>query len=185
MLRTFLAIDLPSDIRRSVAGLLPHIPAGRPVQPENLHITLAFLGEQPEPLLEDLHLSLEDLRAPGFPLHLAGTDMFGTDQPRILYVGVPTTDPLEELQRKVKRMARQSGIDLPRARFRPHVTLARFRRSLVPDDHLRLARFLTDRARFSAGPFDVQSVSLMRSTLHRDGARYDELARYPLLAASG
>jgi len=83
------------------------------------------------------------------------------------------------LRKKVRAAARGAGIDLPRERFRPHVTLARFSRS-KPVDMGRLTAFLGAYGGFRAGPFAVDRFCLYRSTLTPEGPVYDVLADYPL-----
>jgi 2'-5' RNA ligase len=72
-------------------------------------------------------------------------------------------------------------IDLRRERFRPHVTLARFRRTMLAQDMDRLGMFLEMHGDLSIPAFPVRSFALYRSILREDGATYARLAEYPLL----
>ncbi|WP_372887905.1 RNA 2',3'-cyclic phosphodiesterase, partial [Shimia sp.] len=130
-MRAFLAIDLPEDLRAQVAALQAGLRAGRPVPEENLHLTLAFLDDQPQAMLVALHEALNALDCPGFDLELAGLDLFGGKRPRLLYLRVKPAPALLALHRSLKEAARRVGMDLPRTRFRPHVTLARFRHDMT------------------------------------------------------
>jgi 2'-5' RNA ligase len=85
------------------------------------------------------------------------------------------------LQRKIATAAMRAGVDLPARRFVPHVTLGRFRPP-PPEDRMRLERAVAMQGGFRAGPVPVTDFVLYRSTLSRHGSRYDELARYPLMA---
>lgn len=179
-MRAFVAIDLPAAARAALAAVQQALPAGRAVAPDNLHLTLAFLGEHPEARIEEVHYALERIALPGFDLTLAGLDSFGRAAPRVLFVGADGGPALDRLHRRVRGAAHSAGIQLPRERFRPHVTLARFRPELDAQDRERLRRFLTRRAGVALPAFPVTDFALYRSTLRPDGPVHEELARYPL-----
>ena len=69
---------------------------------------------------------------------------------------------------------------LPRERFAPHVTLARFRRNIPDAGRQRLGAFIAARGETRLAPFPVTHFSLYRSTLGTDAPVYDELGRYML-----
>ena len=83
-MRIFLAIDLPDAIRGELERLQEHLPVGRPVPSENLHLTLSFLGEQSEYVCEDVHEVLIDVHAEPFDLRLAGLGTFGKNTPQVI-----------------------------------------------------------------------------------------------------
>lgn len=179
MIRAFVALELDAALRSALAVqqfLLP-LPARVPV--ENLHLTLCFLGEVREQVLEEAHERLADLRLRGFELELAGLGLFGGDRPRLVYVGVVANAALTGLQRKVERAARLAGIDLEARRFFPHVTLGRFRPPAIAEA-LRLERAVAEQGGFRAGAMAVREFVLFESHLNRNGARHEVLARYPL-----
>jgi len=66
MLRLFVAVDLPAELRPVVAGLAQGIGGARWTRPEQLHVTLRFLGDTPEDRLVDLRARLRQVRMPGF-----------------------------------------------------------------------------------------------------------------------
>lgn len=183
MIRSFVALDLPETLRSALAVQQFLLPLPQKVPVENLHLTLLFLDEQPDALLEAVHDAFSALRLPGFDLELSGLGLFGGDRPTSVHAGAVASDPLMRLQRKIATAARRAGVDLPARRFVPHVTLGRFRPP-PPEDRLRLERAVAMQGGFRAGTAPVTDFVLYRSTLSRHGARYDELARYPLLAAA-
>lgn len=175
-IRTFLALSLPDDVRSGLAVQQFLLPLPRKVPPEDFHLTLVFLGEEPERQVESLHERLEGLRHPGFDLTLDALGMFGGAKPRAVYAGVARSEPLAHLQAKLEQAARMEGFDLPHRRFVPHVTLGRF--SSPPEDADRLGRLVATtpyRASFS-----VTELGLYLSHLTEDGPRYELLASYPL-----
>ncbi len=180
MIRAFVAVPLPEEVVRELTGAQAGLPAGRPVAPENLHITVAFLGEHPEPLIEDVHYPLDTIRAPAFELTLDGLGLFGGDRPRSLHAEVTPEPMLTHLREKVLQAARGVGLRMDRTRFNPHVTLARFGKGLNGEDAEKIRSFTVRRMAFRAGPFAVEAFVLNRSTLGRKGPIYEELAAYPL-----
>ncbi len=180
MIRAFVGIHLPDDVIRALTLAQAGMPLGRPTPPENMHITVAFLGEHPEPMIEDVHFALDRIRAPGFELRLDGVGLFGSDRPRVLYADVRPEPGLTRLREKVLQAARGSGLRLDRERYSPHVTLARFNAGLKGDDAQEMRDFAARRMGLRAGPFHVARFLLFRSSLGRNGPIYEELAAYPL-----
>lgn len=135
-MRLFVAVDLPDQVRASLADLLADLPAelepGRPPQlrpaaPERMHLTLAFLGEVAEPRVPGLRerLARTAARQPPVDLRLAGGGRFDGS---VLWVGVAgDVERLRHLARSVAGAARHRGIAVEQRTYRPHVTLARAR----------------------------------------------------------
>lgn len=180
MSRAFVALPVPAPAAARLAAQAQGVPVGRPVPAENMHLTLAFLGEQPEHRLQALHGRLDEIEARALTVRLLGVEIMGNET-RGAIVRVAAPDPaLLSLQKSVERAARAAGIALPRRRFRPHVTIARFSRAPVGTQAEALHRWL------ASGPpapveFPAEAFALFESHLRLEGARYIELARYPLV----
>ena len=181
MIRAFVALPLPDVARTDLARLQEGLGAGRPVPAENLHLTLAFLDDQPQAVLENLHEGLSRIAARPMELRIGGLDVFGGVRPRLLFAEVAPDPALVALRKVVRCAARQAGIDLPHERFRPHVSLARFRRDMGEGEALRLGSFLKDHAAYRLDPIQVRCLALYRSQLRPDGAVHERLADYPLI----
>lgn len=179
-MRAFIAIDMPDLARDALSDLQSDLPTGRLAPHDNLHLTLAFLGEQPVELFEDAHAALTSLDLPAFDLQLAGTDTFGGNAPKVLFVGARPNPALDRLHAKIRSLLHGAGLMLDRQRFRPHVTLARFPARVTAPEMERLRRWLLAHADFVAEPFRVDHVTLYRSEVGRGGAVHDPLARYLL-----
>ena len=124
---------------------------------ENLHLTLAFIGDYPasEPVLD----ALSTLRFSPFPLNLDGLGCFGD----LWWAGVKESPALAALARRVRRALAEGEIPFDRKRFAPHITL------------LRRATKSAAGLRLSPAGMTVQRVSLMRSDRGRNGMIYTEL----------
>lgn len=178
-MRAFLALDLPEPMRRPLTRLQAGLGVGRVVPEENLHLTLAFLGDVTDGVAEEVAEALDGARMPGVTLALSGLELFGGRRPAVLAVGA-TGAGLEPLHAKVMRVARVAGVDLRRERFRPHVTIARFPREMGTKDAARLGEFLALNGAFALPPEPALSVTLTRSHLSPAGAEYEPLASFPL-----
>ena len=173
-MRAFVAIDLGEAMLDALEEVQAGLP-GRIVPRENLHLTLAFLGEVSEAVLRELHRGLATLELEAPELRLTGLDLFGGRKPKLAFAGVAPSPELDAVQRAVVRTCREAGVDLRRERFRPHVTLSRFGREISRRDAEILAARLGMLA-IPAAP--AAGVSLYRSDLRPEGPRYVPLATY-------
>jgi RNA 2',3'-cyclic 3'-phosphodiesterase len=179
MTRAFIALDLPQPARNRLSlvaarALLP--PNARIVAPEALHLTLAFLGDQNDATLLEVHEGLSRLPMPEIALRFSGIGMFGGAEGRSLHVEVAPDPALTGFERTIRRLLHAGGLVLERRRFLPHITIARF-----PPGTLRPEGVADLAARL--GPPDptpilVEGFALYESHLTREGARYTCLARY-------
>ncbi len=171
-LRLFVALDLPHAVRDALAALVPDPDVWRPVKPEALHVTLAFLGSRPP---SDVEL-IEPLILPGPapPLALGSVLLLPPRRARVLTVELEDpTGSLAALQARVSSGLEAAGVYTPEKRpFRAHVTIARLRPRVRPP---RTARLDVEPLDFAG-----RSVTLYVSRLHPSGARYEPLASAPL-----
>ena len=179
-MRAFVALDLPDPLRDALERVQEGLPVGRAVPPENLHLTLAFLGEPTDAALDEMHRLLSGIEAPGFELSLSGLDTYGGRTPKVLVATARAHPALSALHDRVRQAAHAAGLELPRERFRPHVTLARFGGVLPRAGMDRLHAFIAAHAWLGIDPEPVDSFSLYRSTLRPEGALHEALASYPL-----
>lgn len=184
-MRLFVAISLPETERRAVATATSAMrEAARAmswVSEERLHITLEFLGEQPEDAVEPLRRELDaaaSLHAP-IALRLRGLGAFpNLRAPRVVWLGVEPDPKLELLQHDVARACSELGYEREARAFRPHITLGRARARL--QQHTARTLAAAARAVTYSGELDVRTMDLMASRLLPSGARYDILAALPL-----
>ncbi|MRH42805.1 RNA 2',3'-cyclic phosphodiesterase [Aquibacillus halophilus] len=94
--------------------------------PNDLHITLKFLGPVPEDKVENLTVKLDQISIKSFNLTIGQLETFGNpNKPRVLFAGVKKTQPLQHLFEKVEETCAQLGFQKESRGYRPHVTLAK------------------------------------------------------------
>ena len=182
-MRAFVGLSVPEAWVTPLARAQSRLPGGRPVPLDDLHLTLAFLDDQPEDRIEALHDTLSARPAKAAPLQAIAFTTFGTGRKASLAVlDVAATPALTAVRDAVRRAARSAGIDLPRDRFRPHVTLVRYSAS-APADPARVQKALIGMGIADLPPATATVTTLWASTLTPAGPVYDALAHYPLVAA--
>lgn len=177
MIRLFTAIELPEPLRARLAALCVGIDGARWVPPENLHLTLRFIGEIDEGVAHDVVDALDRITAPGFPLTLAGAGHFESGRKvRSLWVGIERNDALVLLQTRIESALKRAGLPPDARRFTPHVTLARLNNGAREP----VARWLAANSLFRALPFTVERFALYSSFLGRSGSIYRIEETFPL-----
>jgi RNA 2',3'-cyclic 3'-phosphodiesterase len=178
MLRLFVGIGFPPELKLQLSLLGSGIPGARWVDAGNFHLTLRFIGETGEGVAADIDDALARLRARRFTLQLAGTGVFGgTDKPRSLWVGVERSAELVALRDKIEQALVRVGLAPETRKFSPHVTLARLHKPALD----KLSGFLAAHAQFHADPYPVEGFSLIASFPTKAGSVYEDQADYRLL----
>jgi 2'-5' RNA ligase len=190
MLRSFIAIELPDDIRQAlgrVQGQLKRDLVGvRWVQPASIHLTLKFLGdirpEQVQPIAAAAAGAVEG--EPPFSLGLSGLGAFpGPRKPRVIWVGiVGDVERLGRLQARLEEALEPLGFPAEHRPFRPHLTLGRIKDPRRPPD---LTRALADVTVPTCNSFDVHEILVYKSDLRPTGAIYTKLQHLPFAGSSG
>ena len=162
-MRLFLAVELSAPMKDALVEaqneLYDRGVRGSYAPEENLHLTLAFIGEYPDP--EKVLDALSALSFSPFELCLEGMGCFGD----LWWAGMRPSEPLEALVRAIRRALADHGVPFDRKRFSPHVTLIRRAVGRMPG--IRIAQ---------AG-MTVDSVALMRSDRGRNGMIYTPVGR--------
>lgn len=157
-MRLFIAIQLSEALRRALTDMQAEMRRqnvrGNYTPPENLHLTLAFIGEYPDP---DAVMEVLPTFKP-FGLTLSGAGAFGD----LWWAGVQRSEPLSGYVKALRHALSDAGIPFDRKRFSPHITLLR-RAQGQPVLHVPPAAMT------------VRRVSLMRSDRGKSGMIYTEI----------
>lgn len=129
-MRLFVAIALPADMKKSLMRAISDLRCvatqGNFTKEENLHLTLAFIGEVPTPRVTDAKRALDKVSATPFTLTLEGSiGRFVRSGGDIYYANVEGGDALHSLAGAVKRELMAAGFTIEERAFRPHITLGR------------------------------------------------------------
>lgn len=183
MLRLFIAVELDPEIRERLAAIHECLPAStvRWVRPENLHLTLKFLGEVPQERILQIREALERVAHQHSPLEfvLEGVGAFPDfKRPAVLWVGVSSgQEALRRLARHLERELEGLGARPDKRGFLGHVTLGRVTRpgqAPLPEQAIRS---------LASGPLGTGRVAefcLSSSQLQPTGPVYSVLHRFPL-----
>ena len=165
--RLFAALALPEDVAAQAARLQRGVGGARWSPRENLHLTLSFYGEAPEPQADELDAMLEHvaLARAGFDLQLKGAGVFGGADPNALYLGVAPNAALMALAEACARAGRRTGLKPDARKYTPHVTLAYLRRPEID----RVIGFVRTHALFASRAWRVDRFGLYSSQV-RDQA---------------
>ncbi|PSL21184.1 RNA 2',3'-cyclic phosphodiesterase [Shimia abyssi] len=180
-MRAFVAIDLAAALGAEIVQLQAQVPVGRSVPKKNLHLTVAFLGDQSAAALEALHEELDALTVEPFTLRLAGFEPLGGSVPKVLTLRVDPCAELLALENGVRRAARLVGAAPERKRFHPHVTITRFGGGLKGNEAARLGHFLSTQSVPVLPEVMATSFSLFESVLTPERAVHHILADYPFV----
>ncbi len=179
-MRVFVAIGLPDEVKDVLMAVQSELRVDRLVDPDSMHVTLAFLDDQPLTMIEAVHEALGEISVAPFEMTIRGVDVFGGNSPRLVFAGIEPSEALSGLRRKIRTAVQGAGVQLKHTRFRPHVTLARISKDRQQDIGPRLGRFLEMHAGLTLGPVKVEAFGLYQSHLAPEGASYEVLVDYPL-----
>ena len=176
-MRAFIAINCPVEIQHLIQSIQsrfkPHSDAWRWVPPENLHLTLRFLGNISEDRIQVLSQAMAHAieGQTSFSLAVHGLGCFPhPTRPRVLWMGID--DPariLQSIHRRLTQSLSQLGFPSDNQSFRPHLTLAR-RRGRIDKDALQDLLSTYQSCQF--GTIAVDQMHLYQSQLHRHGAAH-------------
>lgn len=164
-MRLFLAIDIPETIQDQITELTcPELEQVRWTTCQQLHITLVFIGEQPQHRLDDIIDAIAEINFDPFPLTLKKIGHFKSG---IIWLGVEESEPLIRLQKSLSHKIRSLGIKLEQRKFIAHLTLGRCKK-LTPEI---LGKVSIKSLNFETG-FSVNAFQLKSSVLKANGAEY-------------
>ncbi len=188
-MRTFVAIDFSPEIRKKIGEIIEYFKTQTPdyalkwVEPQNLHMTIKFLGELSEGHLRTIKDVLSDTLEgrSAFEIEVTGMGMYpSTQKPRVIWLGVEGSEPLKDIHQSLDQALQKASIPPDKRGLSPHLTIARVRRNvetlIVQDIGKTLSQFKID----SLGKCTIDRIVLYKSTLTPSGPIYDPLLSIPL-----
>jgi 2'-5' RNA ligase len=183
-IRAFIAVDIPPLVRERIRSFqlpLRDIPADvKWVRPENMHVTLKFLGDieggQVPLVLEKIREAATGLRP--FKISLAGTGAFPNGRrARVLWIGVEAgCAPLSRLAESIEMRLEPLGFEREKRAFAAHLTLGRIQSPAGCEEVIAAM----EREPFRTDPYRIEEVVLYQSELKSSGPVYTALGRVQL-----
>jgi len=194
-MRLFIALDIDEAIReritRFVEGVSGFAPDARWIKPESLHVTLKFIGEQPEAAVERIQNALGTIAIEPAEIRFRGYGFFPTAKsPRVFWIGIEAGPHLAALAAAIDDQTASLGIPKEPRAFSPHLTLARGSGGSGSPHRLkadapnrafqRLQEKLSARPAPEFGTMTPREFFLYQSHLSPKGSKYTKLARFDL-----
>lgn len=179
VIRAFIAIDIDDpNVLKNIVSLRDALVATgadlKPVEEENLHITIRFLGNIPITMVDDIYNIMKGIKFKPFKIHVKGIGCFpNIFRPRVIWVGVE--EGYEELKRihdEIEKGLKALGFKPEREEFVAHITVARVRSGRKRE---ALIKIIENFKEFDAGEMVVQCIRLKQSILTPKGPIYKTL----------
>lgn len=196
-MRLFIALDIDDAIRERITRFLDGVsalaPDARWAKPESLHVTLKFIGEQPEAAVERIKQALATIAASRAEIYFRGYGFFPTaESPRVFWIGLEAGPQLAALATAIDEGMASLGIPKEDRAFSRHLTLARGRdgsgsprRNKTDGPNHTFQRLQEKLAALTApapefGTMIAREFFLYQSQLSPKGSKYTKLARFDL-----
>jgi 2'-5' RNA ligase len=194
-MRLFIALDIDDAIRERIArfeqGVSEFAPDARWAKPESLHVTLKFIGEQPEPAVEQIKHALSTIPASAVDIQFRGYGFFpSAKSARVFWIGIEAGPQLTALAAAIDEKMPSLGIPKEDRAFSPHLTLARGagrsgspRRSKSDAPNRAFQRLQEKLVALTTPEFGTMTARvffLYQSQLSPKGSKYTKLARFDL-----
>lgn len=197
VMRLFVALDLDPPVREGIEDFVQQVRALAPARwmsAESWHVTLKFIGEQPDASLAPIETCLRAIRAEPFEVTFSGAGFFPTPRAaRVFWIGIRAGNALAQLAKAIDETLAEIGIAQDDRAFSPHLTLARTRGgSGAPGRHKtdkpnrqfeKLQEFLATHPAPDFGTMTAREFFLYRSQLSSKGSQYTRIARFELQPA--
>ncbi len=183
--RTFIAVEIKNtDVLRKLIEIRDYLLTSnaelKPVENENIHLTLRFIGEIPVSLARAICTEISNLKVEKFQIHVKGIGAFPSPlRPRVVWAGVEEgADKLRELHLLIEEKLKRLGIPREREEFVPHITLARIKGTRNIE---KLIKLLSEVVNVDFGYTVIDEVFVKKSILTPSGPIYSNLCSVKLL----
>jgi 2'-5' RNA ligase len=188
VIRAFIAVDLPGDVQECLSSIsnqlkeqMGSVPI-RWVSPENIHLTLKFLGDVSLNNISVLTevLSIETAAIKPMVISVGGIGAYPKIRsPRVVWVGIEAPQEMYSLQRSIDTQLNRIGYAPDKRKFSPHLTLGRVSRNATPPEVRAIGDVLASQKIGYLGIARIQGIHLYRSDLKPSGAVYSKLFTAP------
>ncbi len=180
-MRLFTAIDIPTDLTEALRSFVSRLRPAAKISwssVENLHVTTKFIGEWPEPRLDEMKRALASVQVTGpIEIGVKGLGWFPNERrPRVFWAGIDGREALRTLARATEDAVAELGIPVEKRDYAPHLTLARIRETVALDRLHQALESFPSGCGFDFGSFRATQFFLYLSA----GGRYTQLAGFPL-----
>jgi RNA 2',3'-cyclic 3'-phosphodiesterase len=187
-MRLFVALEIPAAVRDNLAAFIKDMSVlseqveqkwVRWVRPQNLHVTLKFIGEVADAKLDGIRAALATVRGNGpLEVRFRGIGFFpDEEQTTVLWTGLDAGANLPSLAGAIDSTLLSQGIRKESRPFVPHLTLARFS---PPGIQKKLLVAIKHNGEREFGSFGACAFNLLESKLKPTGAEYTALASFPI-----
>jgi 2'-5' RNA ligase len=189
MVRAFLAIDLPQELKKELFKLskidTPENIKLKWVEEENLHITLRFFGNISESLVEKIYKRCKEVckNLTPFELKLSSAGYFPSKGcPRVIWIGIKdTSESIFKLYKLLNKALKPLKLQDKDEDFHPHITLLRIKEKTNQEGIKRLFETLRKASeKLENQKIIVREIVLFKSELSSSGPRYTPLKIIPL-----
>ncbi|MEM4717682.1 MAG: RNA 2',3'-cyclic phosphodiesterase [Desulfurococcaceae archaeon] len=185
LIRTFIAVEIESSdvLKKLIQSRDFLVSTGadiKPVEDENIHLTLRFIGEIPVGIVKALCNEITNLKFERFRIHIKGIGVFPSlNRPRVIWAGIEEgSNKVIDLHTQIERIIRKLGIPTDREEFTPHVTIARVKGVRGLESLIKALSQLTNT---DFGYSDVTRVYIKKSVLTPSGPIYSNICQVDLL----
>jgi 2'-5' RNA ligase len=187
--RSFIAIELPDELKRGLTQLQARLKLDKQsgvkwVEPYSIHLTLKFLGSVPIDRIGDITGAIEEAAQgiPPFHLEVKNLGVFpNLRRVQVAWVGISgQLDKLGQLQQGIESNLARLGFAPESRPFTPHLTLARLRQQVSQEERQRFGQLIIGTKFEIVYAIEVDTISLMRSQLTREGAIYTRISSVAL-----
>ncbi|MBI5102337.1 MAG: RNA 2',3'-cyclic phosphodiesterase [Nitrospirae bacterium] len=179
-LRCFIAVEIPAELKAAIGGLIEALKSSgadvKWARPENIHITLKFLGNTPDTKLEGINNALARKLSHYRPFYIkiTHTGYFPSGRhPRVIWIGLEESETLVRIYEAVEEGMSELGFKPEDRKFSPHLTIGRVRSQVKMKE---LLNKMNEMRSYLSGGLEISGVVLMKSELKPMGPEYERLA---------
>ncbi len=183
-IRTFIALEIPENLRKVISGiqqrLIRNTGGIRWVKPENMHLTLKFLGSTKSERVKEISTGLENAAKEYCPfvINISGIGAFpNPGNPKVIWAGIAENKQLWSFQKRLDNALSELEFPVEKRAFSPHLTLGRVKDTRIKKE---LGLVLRDFSLDDRDSFEASRIVFFRSDLHPTGPVYTVLKEIKL-----